>query len=273
MEKIELEKDWIWKEFTYWPNSRTSPAFFLPLPGLPCLARPTRRLPHADALARTPRGPACCPACLVFPPARAPHSSAHRPTAPLARFFITARSLSHCTSAPPVSVFSLLSFLLPRASFFFPGSFLSPAAVSAARMEGHRRYPHMAGDQSRPLPFLFPLAGRPIKPRADPAFSPHLCLLPRATAAGESLPLPSANADAKATRSTAGSSRARRYSPFRVLALFCLATPSPACLFSLQLTAAVDVQPRSLPGRRVPLQATHGEPLHLPVPSDLALAP
>ena len=124
MEKIELEKNWIWKEFTYWPNSRTSPAFFLPLPGLPCLARPTRRLPHADALARTPRGPACCPACLVFPPARAPHSSAHRPTAPLARFFITARSLSHCTSAPPVSVFSLLSFLLPRASFFFPGSFL-----------------------------------------------------------------------------------------------------------------------------------------------------
>jgi len=222
-----LEKDWIWKEFTYWPNSRTSPAFFLPLPGLPCLARPTRRLPHADALARTPRGPACCPACLV------PHSSAHRPTAPLARFFITARSLSHCTSAPPVSVFSLLSFLLPRASFFFPGSFLSPAAVSAARMEGHRRHPHMAGDQSRPLPFLFPLAGRPINLHADPSSSPILCPLPRATAAGENPPLPSANADAKATRSTAGSSRARRYSPFRILALFCPATPSPVRLFSL----------------------------------------
>ena len=233
MEKIELEKDWIWKEFTYWPNSRTSPAFFLPLPGLPCLARPTRRLPHADALARTPRGLACCPACLVFPPARAPHSSAHRPTAPLARFFITARSLSHCTSAPPVSVFSLLSFLLPRASFFFPGSFLSPAAVSAARMEGHRRHPHMAGDQSRPLPFLFPLAGRPINLHADPSSSPILCPLPRATAAGENPPLPSANADAKATRSTAGSSRARRYSPFRILALFCPATPSPVRLFSL----------------------------------------
>ena len=127
----------------------------------------------------------------------------------------------------------LLSLLLPRVSFFFPGSFLSPAAVSAARMEGHRRHPHMAGDQSRPLPFLFPLAGRPINLHADPSSSPILCPLPRATAAGENPPLPSANADAKATRSTAGPPRARRYSPFRVLALFCPATPSPARLFSL----------------------------------------
>ena len=33
MEKIELDKNLIWKEFTYWPNSRTSPASF------PALAR------------------------------------------------------------------------------------------------------------------------------------------------------------------------------------------------------------------------------------------
>ena len=86
-------------------------------------------------------------------------------------------------------------------------------------------------------------------------------------------PLPSANVDAKATRSTAGLPRARRYYPIHVLALFCLATSSPTCLFSLQFATAVDVQLWSLPGRRVPLQTTHGEPLRLPVLSDLALAP
>ena len=44
-------------------------------------------------------------------------------------------------------------------------------------------------------------------------------------------------------------------------------------LFSLQLAAAVDDQPRSLPGRSVPLQATHGEPLRLSVLSVHDLAP
>ena len=39
MEKIEMEKDLIWKEFTYWPNSRTSPAFFLPSLSCPASAR------------------------------------------------------------------------------------------------------------------------------------------------------------------------------------------------------------------------------------------
>jgi len=129
MEKIELEKDWIWKEFTYWPNSRTSPAFFLPLPGLPCLARPTRRLPHADALARTPRGPACFPACLVFPPARAPHSSAHRPTAPLARFS-SPRALSLTAPRPHPSASS------PFFPFFFPELPFSSPVLS---FSGHRQ--------------------------------------------------------------------------------------------------------------------------------------
>jgi hypothetical protein len=57
-------------------------------------------------------------------------------------------------------------------------------------MEGHRRHPHMASDQSRPLPFLFPLAGRSINLHADPSSSPILCPLPRATAAGENPPTP-----------------------------------------------------------------------------------
>ena len=188
MEKIELEKIGFGKNSPTGPTREPARPSSSPFPA--CLAW-RGPLGGCPTLTHWPAPHAAQPAArpaLLFPPARAPHSSAHRPTAPLARFFITARSLSHCTSAPPVSVFSLLSFLLPRASFFFPGSFLSPAAVSAARMEGHRRHPHMAGDQSRPLPFLFPLAGRPINLHADPSSSPILCPLPRATAAGENPP-------------------------------------------------------------------------------------
>ena len=132
----------------------------------------------------------------------------------------------------------------------------SPPALSFLRsppMASHpRRRPLMeSGQSTASLPY-FPhrLAYiTPSRPRLLSPSSAHYRELPPPVRT----PLPSANADAKATRSTAGPPRARRYSPFCVLALFCPATPSPARLFSLQFAAAVDDQPRSLLGCRVPL--------------------
>ena len=142
--------------------------------------------------------------------------------------------------------------------------FLSLPVNGVAPMESHRR----PFGRCRTRPASLPFMPQPptYKGRASPLPFSILARY-REPPPPVKTPLPSANADAKATRSTAGPPRARRYSPFRVLALFCPATPSPARLFSLQSPAVVDIASGARPERRERPHPTHGELATLPVPS------
>jgi len=76
----------------------------------------------------------------------------------------------HCALSPPVSAFLLLSFLLPQLSVLHRRRF---------PFSGHHRWQAIRAvarlwKAANPLlPFLIPHTTRPIKPQADPAFSPH----------------------------------------------------------------------------------------------------
>ena len=159
------------EKVTFWPNQASSAFFSLPL------SRPA--LPGAAHSVAAPRGPVCRPT-----------SAASSHAAQLATHVARPLPFSLAALRPHRSAPFLLSFLLPRASFFLPGSFLSPAAVSAARMEGHRRHPHMAGDQSRPLSFLFSAHSRPIKPQPSASLLPLDDRRSKLTTAAGELPLP-----------------------------------------------------------------------------------
>ena len=130
MEKIELEK-----KIGFGKNSPTGPtreparpssspfpaclAWRGPLGGCPTLTH--WLAPHAAQPAARPT--------LLFPPARAPHSSAHRPIAPLARFS-SPRALSLTAPRPHPSASS------PFFPFFFPELPFSSPVLS---FSGHRQ--------------------------------------------------------------------------------------------------------------------------------------
>ena len=167
----------------FWPN-RTSPAPFPFLfPALACFGGLSRATCSLGPAAPFPHRPAPrvaqfgAPACSAFPAARgqAPASSAHR-SAFITRSHRVARPLSFSLAAlRPHRSAPFPSFLSSSPSFLsFPPafSFLRPPMARPCR-EGHRRRPRMAGDRIHLLPFLIPRTTRPIKPRADPAFSPH----------------------------------------------------------------------------------------------------
>ena len=141
-----------------------------------------------------------------------------------------------------------------------------------ARLRWKATGAHLEGAEPALLPFLSHRSRPPIKaePPLYPSPSPARCREPPPPV---NPPLSSANAVAKATRSTAELPRARWYFPIRVLALFCPDTSSPARLFSLQFTAAVDDPLWSSPGCRNHLQKPHGEHLHPSMPLDGQMAP
>ena len=127
MEKIEFDKHLIWKKkkVTFWPNLARL-AFFsllLPRPALPGAAH--RRLLHADALARTPRGLVCHPRArsqLGRPsPLSQPTSAASSAAARLGFTRKRLALLSRCASGPTRQPHRPPSFLgAPLPSFARP---------------------------------------------------------------------------------------------------------------------------------------------------------
>ena len=184
-----------------------------------CSLGPATPFPHRPATARGPAG---------HPRARTDSAAQLLLRCGLLGFTRVARPLSLSLSLRTVPTCQCLSSSSALRS--------SPPAFSFLRsppMASHpcRRPLMESGQSTASLPY-FPhrLAYiTPSRPRLLSPSSAHYPELPPPVRT----PLPSANADAKATRSTAGLPRTCRYSPIRVLALFCPATSSPARLFSL----------------------------------------
>ena len=152
------------------PARPSSPSPFL---GLPCLAWPTRRLPCADVLAHTPRGPACHP--------RARTNSAAQLLLCCGPLCATARCcslLGLCRTRHSLAVHldPLVSaaFVVHLPSPTLP--FLSLPVNGVAPMEGHRR-PY---GRRRNCPAPLPCTPQPptYKGRASPLPFSIPCSLP-----------------------------------------------------------------------------------------------